>query len=171
MSRACNLLAFPIARAAKSSPMSTSVRVVHHMRSPHPTPSPRIHHPLRLPQVCTLHEPTFSSCTAAPAAHARIPPQAPPCNLSSCTAAPAAHARIPPQAPPCNPLSPPAGMRRSVKQPASAHCSAARTSPRALAGWRPSTTSSVSHGPDAQSPFLLISCREVFRREFQTEEI
>jgi hypothetical protein len=47
-----------------------------------------------------------------------------------------------------------------LQQPASVHCSAARTSPRALTGWRLSTTSSVAHGPEAQPPScpVLYSC-------------
>ena len=53
---------------AKSSPMSTSVRVVRRIRSPHPTPSPRIHSPhCRKSALCT--NPRSSSCSCAKLQH------------------------------------------------------------------------------------------------------
>ena len=56
------------AQNTKSSPRSTSVRVVCHIRSPHPTPSPRIQRPhCRKSALCT--NPRSSSCSCAKLQH------------------------------------------------------------------------------------------------------
>ena len=166
-----------------------------HTQRPHPgsTPQPTPNTltpdpPPALPQVCTLHEPTFlqlqlrktparqpqpgrsTSCRRRHAERRQPhPPPTPEFPRKPHPATPSPHLQG------CAGLSNACCHRRRrrepaptpLQQPASAHCSSARTSPRALTGWRPSTTSSVAHGPDAQPPSLPCPPEGIFSAKFK----